>query len=318
MLALLGLLGLALTGAALLPPMITEGSPEPDIDEIDSDGPDAPSRTVPLDAAFELDGDSALESAAPLPQLLSDTGSEAPDVIFGDILASGMADHVEAGAGHDHVDLRDGPDRADGGAGDDEIHGGRGEDTLAGGTGDDALWGHVGDDVLRGGAGDDAIRAGSGHDRLFGGAGHDALGGDLGDDMLHGGAGRDVLHGGAGDDRLDGTGDGSGIGASDFLNGGAGDDVIAAGSGDTAHGGAGGDIFALRSVEAGDPAVIVDFDAAQDRIVVLHPEGAAPELTLEPWPEGLLLRADGAALLRLDGIDALAPGAVLLLTDPVA
>lgn len=318
MLALLGLLGLALAGAALLPPMITEGGSESDSDEIDIDGPGAPPKTVPLDAAFALVGDSAFEAATPLPQRLSDTGSEAPDVIFGDILASGMADHVEAGAGDDHVDLRDGPDRADGGAGDDEIHGGRGEDTLAGGTGDDALWGHVGDDLLRGGAGDDAIRAGAGHDRLFGGTGHDALGGDLGDDMLNGGAGRDVLHGGAGDDRLDGTGDGSGAGAGDFLNGGAGDDVIAAGAGDTTHGGAGGDVFALRSSEAGDPAVIADFDAAQDRIVVLHPEGAAPELTLEPRPEGLLLRADGAALLRLAGIDALTPGAVLLLTDPVA
>jgi hypothetical protein len=52
--------------------------------------------------------------------------------------------------------------------------------------------------------------------------------------------------------------------------------------------------------------------------MVLHPPGLVPELTAEAVPEGLLLRADGAALVRLDGVSALAPGAVVFLTDSAA
>ncbi|MCP1167023.1 calcium-binding protein [Limimaricola litoreus] len=331
MLALIGLIGLALTGAALLPTVEIEESPDPAGDEAS----DPALEVLPLDDApgFDAaDGETSLPEDAPTgdvaasdapanalhegatgtaePQRLSDVGTARPDVIFG----TPASDDIDAGAGNDHVDLRDGDDRALGGDGADEMHGGRGADALRGEEGDDALWGHVGDDALWGDAGHDRLSGGDGADLLRGGAGADALAGDLGDDDLDGGDGRDVLHGGAGDDRLSGASDG----AADWLNGGDGDDEIHAGAGDTAHGGTGGDLFALRSMEAGEAAVIVDFDAAQDQIMVLHPPGLVPELTAEAVPEGLLLRADGAALARLDGITALAPDAVVLLADSAA
>lgn len=322
MIALFGLLGLALAGAALLPPDVL--GTEPGLPE--DDEPQA-GKTVPLDTALgygndegsdgepaDLPRDSAATNAsrtastpsAP-PQRLSEMGTDMPDVIFG----SEDEDDVRAGAGADHVDLRDGDDWAHGGAQDDEMHGGRGGDTLWGGDGDDRLWGHIGDDVIQGGAGNDRLQGGDGADALWGSAGDDALSGDLGDDRLDGGAGRDVLHGGAGDDRLVGTGDGAG----DWLNGGDGVDEIHIGAGDMAHGGMAGDLFALRSAEAGEAAVIADFDVTQDQIMVLHPQGPAPELTVETVPEGLLLRADGVALARLDGLSRLDEGAVVLLTE---
>ncbi|GAD54159.1 hemolysin-type calcium binding protein [Limimaricola cinnabarinus LL-001] len=188
MIALFGLLGLALAGAALLPPDVlgTEsGLPEDDESQA--------GKTVPLDTALgygndegsdgepaDLPRDSAATNAsrtastpsAP-PQRLSEMGTDMPDVIFG----SEDEDDVRAGAGADHVDLRDGDDRAHGGAQDDEMHGGRGGDTLWGGDGDDRLWGHVGDDVIQGGAGNDRLQGGDGADALWGSAGDDALSG---------------------------------------------------------------------------------------------------------------------------------------------
>jgi hypothetical protein len=323
MLALIGLIGLAMTGAALLPTTQIEEPPDPAEDEAEARDP-APDM-LPLDGAPGFDAADAgtpLPGEAPAnalhegatgaaePQRLSAEGTARPDVIFG----TPGSDDIDAGAGHDHVDLRDGDDRAHGGAGADEMHGGRGDDALWGDEDEDVLWGHVGDDMIWGGAGDDRLSGGDGADLLRGDAGEDALAGDLGDDDLDGGAGRDVLHGGAGEDLLSGAGDG----AADWLNGGDGADEIHAGAGDTAHGGTGGDLFALRSAEAGEAAVIGDFDAAQDQVMVLHPPGLVPELTAEAVPEGLLLRADGAALVRLDGISALAPGAVVFLTDSAA
>lgn len=129
-------------------------------------------------------------------------------------------------------------------------------------------------------------------------------------DAIFGDARADEIGAGAEADHVD-LGDGAA--ARDFLDGGAGDDGIAGGAGDVVHGG--GDVFVLRSLEAGTPAVIADFDAEQDQLMVLHPEGAAPELTVEKVPGGLLLRADGAALARLDGVAALGADAVSLLAD---
>lgn len=125
------------------------------------------------------------------------------------------------------------------------------------GTGQgDRLLGDGARNLLRGQAGDDFLNGRGGADVLDGGWGRDTLLGGGGNDRLLGGAGADLLKGGAGRDRLFGGG------GADRLEGGAGDDILT--------GGAGADVFVFdaRSAAPGQgDDVILDFDAAQDRLL---------------------------------------------------
>ncbi|MCW7541648.1 hypothetical protein OOT46_28005 [Aquabacterium sp. A7-Y] len=195
--------------------------------------------------------------------------------------------------------------RLEGLAGDDTLYGMSGHDVLDGGSGSDRLFGDIGDDrldgggftgtpdLLAGGAGNDSYvfhgdetlveRAEEGTDEvlsttnatlgthfenltlsdtagpgvlngggnnlanlitgnrwnnvLFGLDGHDTLRGDSGDDVLSGGTGNDQLRGEAGDDLL--------------------------------HGGAGRDRFVFGAPDGGRGDEVLDFDPAQDTLVLL-------------------------------------------------
>ncbi|BCJ89620.1 hypothetical protein IZ6_03550 [Terrihabitans soli] len=157
------------------------------------------------------------------------------------------------GAGNDTLTAVDGNRDIEGGAGDDVVTTGKGEDFVLGGTGNDTLDGGTGNDMLDGGADNDFLFGGDGHDDIYGGQGNDALVGGEGDDTLKGDEGRDLLLGGARNDELDG-GDGD-----DVLIGGSGNDVMT--------GGEGSDIFVFGSSFNRDN--ITDFNAAEDRIIVL-------------------------------------------------
>ena len=197
------------------------------------------------------------------------------------------------------------------GEGDDDLNGDMGQDTLAGEGGDDELLGRSGDDSLRGGGGNDWLIAGGGDDSLDGGSGDDSLMGGSGDDMVIGGTGSDIVNGSDGDDRLYGVSSADHAGkivddaAQDFLNGSTGDDHLMIGAGDNAHGGSGADRFTLGDwMEGAGPAVIEDFDAGEDELVVVYDDSAhpAPSLGLEADPDNagnMILTLDGMALAEL-------------------
>ena len=135
-----------------------------------------------------------------------------------------------------------------------------------------------------------------------------ALHGDLDDDRLDGGMGSDTLFGGHGDDTVTGIVEDpatDGIDDTDtgrdYLNGGGGDDVIVAGRGDIVTTGGGSDTVMLGDwLDADHQAEILDFSAADDMLMVFHdaPEGAEPEITLEPDADD-----PAAQRLLLDGIE---------------
>jgi Ca2+-binding RTX toxin-like protein len=241
------------------------------------------------------------------------------------------ADWLEGGPGHDSLFGGPGPDTLLGGEGPDLLDGGEGGDSMLGQSGADTLLGGAGDDVLRVGTGGGEgaalplLRGGPGNDTLD--AASDGRGslliGDEGDDMVFidhpldqvlelPGGGRDTVQatissgfvvlpawvealvllgqGGGGigneqDNRITGN-----VGPN-LLFGGAGADTLVGGGGaDTLIGGAGADSFIL--VQGGAVSVLLDFDVAQDR---------------------LLLQAQGGALLPLDAADA-----PVLILPPIA
>ncbi|MGC9369115.1 MAG: calcium-binding protein [Paracoccaceae bacterium] len=228
------------------------------------------------------------------------------------------ADANTAGGGSDNIIYFAGD-------GDDELNGEMGHDTLVGEGGDDELLGRSGDDSLRGGDGNDWLIAGGGNDSLDGGSGDDSLMGGRGDDMVIGGAGSDIVNGSDGDDRLYGVSSADHAGkivddaAQDFLNGSGGDDHLMIGAGDNAHGGAGADRFTLGDwMENAGPAVIEDFDAAEDELVVVYDDSAhpAPSLGLEADPDNagnMILTLDGMALAELHHPAGLDLGQVVLM-----
>lgn len=108
-------------------------------------------------------------------------------------------------------------------------------------------------DILYGTGGEDRLAGGNGADQLYGQAGHDHLTGDTGTDSLFGGEGHDWLDGGASDDVLIG-GEGR-----DVLIGGRGDDLLTGGAGD--------DLFVFG--KSGGDDLVLDFDSAHDRLVLL-------------------------------------------------
>ena len=211
------------------------------------------------------------------------------------------ADTLTRGDAADQINGYDGNDTLDGGAGGDSLFGGAGFDLLRGDAGDDLLHGEADDDRLQGGAGNDTLFGHDGADRLEGGDGADSLQGSAGDDDLHGGAGDDALHGGLDDDTLSG-GEGTdtlfgGWGndvvrghddtTGDYLNGGGGNDMIVAGGADTVTGGDGADAI-LLSPGWGVEVDILDFDATEDRLLMVWDGGAGnapPAFDLVPDTE---------------------------------
>lgn len=267
-----------------------DGSPVQDPAESTDTPPDlVPLILVGTDGNDELlggDGEDTLK------------GMGGNDTLYGgpgnDILFAGAGDNLLFGG--------EGNDLLHGGPGNDLLHGGSGEDTLFAGEGDNLLNGNGGNDLIFGGPGNDTIHGGEGNDTIFGGAGANALFGGFGDDAIHAGAGESTVFGGPGNDTLVGVAldaDGRDIGGAHFLNGGAGDDVLVLGQGDTGHGGSGNDTFIVGDwIVDGVPAVIVDYDPAEDRIVVAHDASVnpEPEVTVMPDPD-----TPGAAIITLDG-----------------
>lgn len=202
--------------------------------------------------------------------------------------------------------------------GDDVMLGGAGDDTLIGGGGDDTLYAMGGNSLLDGGPGNDTLVGGEGNDTLIGGEGDDLLQGGWGDDLLVAGAGDNLLFGGAGDDTLVGAlldDNGNDISGINILNGGAGDDTLILGGGDIAHGGSGADDFVLGDWIAGNTATIQDYDASEDRIMVVfdptqHPD---PVLTVTADPDD-----PENALILLDGVElAVVPGGAGLSSEDI-
>lgn len=300
MLALAGLLGLFMAGLVVeVPSLLGMGreNDEPDEPEFheeedavqSEDTVEAGMGLAPVDAAesttgFDPGEDDVVGDDNTLPQ-------DTIDAVLGTILAgTDAADTLAGGAGGDQINGYAGDDALFGEGGDDHIFGGQGDDTLAGGAdddllngqedndglwggdGDDTLFGGLGNDLLSGGSGNDQIAGGAGDDRAYGGAGDDAIEGGYGHDILIGGAGSDTLFGDVGDDILVGTqidSAGKDTDMRDFLNGGSGDDVFLLGADDIASGGTGADSFVVGDwMEGGPEAVIQDFDAAVDRLVV--------------------------------------------------
>ncbi|SDY72763.1 calcium-binding protein [Citreimonas salinaria] len=277
------------------------------------DLPDDPTGTVPL----ILEGENGDDSMA---------GGGGHDVLGGhdgdDVLAGLQGDDSLVGG--------DGADWLDGGADDDTLHGQAGDDRLDGGEGDDALFGHHGDDALRGGAGEDELQGGLGYDWLAGGAGNDAIHGREGDDTLMGGQGSDTLMGGNGDDLLSGLDEGEAP-AVDYLNGHDGDDTLVAGRGDVVTGGAGADLIMLGEwlqppnggVEDPGAAQLMDFDPAEDQIVILYDDSdaGAPQVDMRPNdedPTRTEILIDGAVVSVLATADAPALADLVLIGEAEA
>ncbi|PSJ36534.1 Calx-beta domain-containing protein [Allosphingosinicella deserti] len=110
-----------------------------------------------------------------------------------------------------------------------------------------------GTDLLFGTGDEDRLSGGNGADLFYGYAGHDHLAGDNGNDALFGGDGDDWLDGGASEDALVG-GDGN-----DVLIGGKSEDLLTGGKGD--------DLFVFG--KSGSSDLVLDFDSAHDRLVLL-------------------------------------------------
>ncbi len=226
------------------------------------------------------------------------TGDSTDDTLTGtsgDDQINGYAgnDTILGGAGVDTLHGGDDVDTLWGQAGDDIVHGEDGDDSLFGNSGDDTLFGHSGNDRLSGGSGNDAAQGGEGDDQVLGGAGDDALQGGLGNDTLTGGTGQDSLFGGWGNDTLYGAeeaGDGDQVAESDFLNGGGGDDTIVTGASDIVTAGDGADTIVLGDWNIdGDAAQLMDFDSAEDRLMLVWNQASDPtvEILADPVTSGL-------------------------------
>ncbi|WP_190273912.1 VCBS domain-containing protein [Maricaulis maris] len=110
-----------------------------------------------------------------------------------DISGDAGNDFLSGGSGNDVISGGRGRDFVLGGSGDDQISGGRGGDTLNGGDGNDVIDGGAGNDRVSGDAGDDFLSGGAGRDTLLGGDGDDILSGGAGRDTIIGGQGHDTL-----------------------------------------------------------------------------------------------------------------------------
>lgn len=250
-------------------------------------------------------------------------GSDGDDVVYG----AANDDSLSGGAGSDLLDGAGDHDTIDGGSGNDRLQGDFGDDDLNGGADNDEVMGQSGTDTVQGGTGNDSLVGGAGADLLSGGDGDDGLMGCVGDDTLIGGGGADTLNGNDDDDAIFGvTPNDWGTppeddAIRDYLNGGDGDDALFPGAGDNANGGAGDDSFTLGDwIADGGAALIEDYDANEDSLVVVYDDAAHPdpELTVETsagTPENAKLLLDGLPLAEVIGAAGLAPSQVTLVAQ---
>jgi len=326
MLALAGLLGLFMAGLVVeVPSLLALGNEddEPDepqipvdntatLDDLLADAPEGASVDVGL-ASVATDDGAAVQPGLETDVLEADDNT-LPDAAFDAVLGTiqsgtDAADTLVGEEGVDQINGYAGDDALFGHLGDDHIFGGLGDDTLAGGgdddllngqedddglwggDGDDALFGGLGNDLLSGGFGNDRIAGGSGDDVAYGGQGGDAIEGGYGNDILIGGGGMDTIFGDVGNDIVVGTQInelGHDMDGRDFLNGGAGDDTLILGNDDIVSGGDGADSFVIGDwMEGGPQAVIQDFDATADRLVVAVDQAdfTTTVITVETDPE---------------------------------
>jgi Ca2+-binding RTX toxin-like protein len=227
-----------------------------------------------------------------------------------DTLTSGQGnDWLDSGTGNDLAFGQAGADIIKGDVGEDSLYGNDGDDEVSGGTGNDSLFGEGDFDALNGGEGNDFLSGGEGSDSLAGGADNDSLTGGAGDDSTTGGRGNDLVVGDSGSDSLIG-----GMGSDKLFGDEGSDSLIGAealadnpgrGEVDTLTGGAGYDIFVLGEANQpfydsgnsanqglGDYALIVDFKASEDLIVL---SGFESEYVLKASPTGL---PTGTAIFR--------------------
>ena len=235
------------------------------------------------------------------------TGSGADDDLSGgggnDILKGRNGNDVLNGDdGNDTLRGHSGDDSLFGGDGADQLIGGRGNDLLDGGAGPDIMRGNEGDDTyVVDDAGDEIFEsADEGTDTVItsiswqlgddfenitlaplsdatafattsstppltatGTNGANIIIGNDADNVLKGLSGSDEMFGNGGNDTLDG-----GF-ANDILRGGDGDDmIIGRGGADNMGGGAGADQFLFMYRRRAETDTIIDFDTAEDKIVL--------------------------------------------------
>lgn len=306
MIGILALMGLLMTG------LIADIMLTSDSDEDEGEVPQAPETEQGDDWPDLLDDDDL--STTPL------SAANVPDQADLDAPDSGAdAETSDASAATNWIDGTSDNEWMVGDSGHDTLHGDFGDDTIEGDDGDDWISGGMGDDVLFGQAGDDTLMGGSGDDTLFAGAGNDWLSGGHGNDVLHVGEGSDTLDGGEGDDTLFGAINGVAGAGGNYLNGGMGNDMLLVGSGDIASGEAGSDSFVLGDWMDGAIAQILDFDPAEDEIVVVFDPSMTsdPVLTLQTGdsPEHLTILLDGVPLAQVANAGGLDVSSIRLVAE---
>jgi Ca2+-binding RTX toxin-like protein len=262
MLALLGLIGIAVAGTAFV-----------NLSSSDDSG------SAAADDAFEdTDTEELADTNSDIFQFLDDTVDVPDPEIDLDPVIETVSNLISEGTdGDDILNGLAGNDYLEGGAGHDVLTGGEGADHIHGGSGNDSATGDDGDDLLSGGDGDDKLSGGYGDDTLIGGAGHDNIQGSDGDDIIDGVSGEDVAE-------------------KDYLNGSEGDDILIGNNGDVMSGRSGADRFEIT-----DGAVSI-MDYTGDDLLVLSYEGDAPVLTTEVTQDGMTLLANGEPVASLFGI----------------
>ncbi|MDC1230715.1 calcium-binding protein [Octadecabacter sp.] len=262
MLALLGLIGIAVAGTAFV-----------NLSSSDDSG------SAAADDAFEdTDTEELADTNSDIFQFLDDTVDVPDPEIDLDPVIETVRNLISEGTdGDDILNGLAGNDYLEGSAGHDVLTGGEGADHIHGGSGNDSATGDDGDDLLSGGDGDDKLSGGYGDDTLIGGAGHDNIQGSDGDDIIDGVSGEDVAE-------------------KDYLNGSEGDDILIGNNGDVMSGRSGADRFEIT-----DGAVSI-MDYTGDDLLVLSYEGDAPVLTTEVTQDGMTLLANGEPVASLFGI----------------
>ncbi|MDA7425785.1 calcium-binding protein [Thalassococcus lentus] len=329
---LAGLLGMMVLGSVAV---VSTADPEPEDDSMDRTGE---ASGTGLQAGDDMTATGSLfEQLRLVDQVEEDStgrieeGGSGDDLLNGtdqtDLLGGADGDDTLSGGGDDDELVGGaGADNLSGDAGADTLHGEGDWDTISGGSGDDALFGHSGSDLMQGGDGNDSLQGGLGDDALHGDAGDDALLGREGADTLDGGLGQDTLFGGWGDDMLNGVErgpDGTDADGMDFLNGADGADTIAIGTADVVSGGDGADTMVLGHWITGDAAELVDFDSAEDQIMIVYDDSTndEPELDIrlsadDPNISEIVL--DGHVVSTLPTADAPGLDAVVLVGESTA
>jgi Ca2+-binding RTX toxin-like protein len=291
MLAIIGLLGLAVSGTAFVGfPTLSGGSDTDPLGATDDAAPQTNDlETTDIGGFLDIDEDAErglIDDLAVTDIADNTTDQEA----FADLVRAETVDlyneffgndgdDIAAGqSSHDYLDGRGGDDTLWGGDGDDHVHGGAGDDTVSGDGGDDLVYGYIGDNDMSGGTGDDKLHAGDG------------------DDVINGGSGNDELLGGHGED----------IAEKNYLNGSDGQETLIGNDGDVMSGGADADRFEIT----GGTVSIMDY--ADDDLLVLNYEGNVPELTTQSTADGTILLANGAPVASLYGVTAFDVGTVQL------